>query len=84
MRFVDIVKYESIALVVIMESIVIKSRWQLMEVCCYLCICREAAGKDWHVKIQDAILEKCGANHNIVHMAVDKFSNEVQCNKIIY
>ena len=33
-------------------------------------------GKDWHVKIQDAILEKCGQNHGILHIAVDKTSSE--------
>ena len=33
-------------------------------------------GDDWHIPIQDAILEKCGADHQIVHMAVDKTSRE--------
>ncbi|ELT96378.1 hypothetical protein CAPTEDRAFT_184728 [Capitella teleta] len=33
-------------------------------------------GEDWHVHIQDAILEKCGPDHSIVHMAVDKSSKE--------
>ncbi|XP_078595843.1 inner nuclear membrane protein Man1-like isoform X2 [Branchiostoma floridae x Branchiostoma japonicum] len=33
-------------------------------------------GEDWHVHIQDAILEKCGDNNGIVHIAVDKSSRE--------
>lgn len=40
--------------------------------------------RDWHVKIQDAILEKCGPAHGVVHIAVDKKSSEgcvyVKCN----
>ncbi|XP_066283527.1 inner nuclear membrane protein Man1-like isoform X1 [Branchiostoma lanceolatum] len=41
-------------------------------------------GEDWHVHIQDAILEKCGDNNGIVHIAVDKSSREgcvyLKCN----
>ncbi|XP_078676565.1 inner nuclear membrane protein Man1-like isoform X2 [Branchiostoma floridae x Branchiostoma belcheri] len=41
-------------------------------------------GEDWHVHIQDAILEKCGDNSGIVHIAVDKSSREgcvyLKCN----
>ena len=34
--------------------------------------------ENWHVFIQDAILEKCiDAGANIVHIAVDKSSSEV-------
>ena len=33
--------------------------------------------ENWHVRIQDAILEKCGDEHGIVHIAVDKSSKEV-------
>ena len=43
----------------------------------FLWFIREASEKNWHVKIQDAILEKCGPNHNIVHIVVDKLSQEV-------
>ena len=35
-------------------------------------------GEDWHVYIQDAILEKCGLNHGVIHIAVDKNSKEVR------
>ena len=35
-------------------------------------------GDDWHVYIQDAVLEKCGPDHNILHIAVDKTSREVR------
>lgn len=38
--------------------------------------CREL-GDDWHVAIQEAILEKCSDNEGIVHIAVDKNSREV-------
>ncbi|XP_051886605.1 inner nuclear membrane protein Man1 [Pristis pectinata] len=33
-------------------------------------------GDDWHVAIQEAILEKCSDNEGIVHIAVDKNSRE--------
>ncbi|XP_069760113.1 inner nuclear membrane protein Man1 [Narcine bancroftii] len=33
-------------------------------------------GDDWHVAIQEAILEKCNDNEGIVHIAVDKNSRE--------
>ncbi|XP_068132857.1 inner nuclear membrane protein Man1 [Hyperolius riggenbachi] len=33
-------------------------------------------GDHWHVAIQEAILEKCGDNEGIVHIAVDKNSRE--------
>ena len=32
---------------------------------------------EWHVRIQDAILEKCPNDSGIVHIAVDKNSREV-------
>ncbi|XP_072177866.1 uncharacterized protein [Diadema setosum] len=34
------------------------------------------SGSNWHVAIQDAILERCGENSGIVHIAVDKNSRE--------
>ncbi|XP_077995938.1 inner nuclear membrane protein Man1-like [Glandiceps talaboti] len=33
-------------------------------------------GENWHLGIQDAILEKCHGNDGIVHIAVDKTSKE--------
>ncbi|XP_013774758.1 inner nuclear membrane protein Man1-like [Limulus polyphemus] len=43
-------------------------------------------GDDWHVRIQDAILEKCESNSGIVHMYVDKSSKEgcvfLKCNTL--
>ena len=33
--------------------------------------------EDWHVRIQDAILEKCPPDSGILHVAVDKNSKEV-------
>lgn len=33
-------------------------------------------GDDWHVSIEDAILEKCGPNHGILHVAVDQTSRD--------
>ncbi|XP_014669547.1 PREDICTED: inner nuclear membrane protein Man1-like isoform X2 [Priapulus caudatus] len=33
-------------------------------------------GSDWRVTVQDAILEKCADNHDIVHIAVDTSSVE--------
>ncbi|XP_043565593.1 inner nuclear membrane protein Man1 isoform X3 [Chiloscyllium plagiosum] len=33
-------------------------------------------GDDWHIAIQEAILEKCSDNEGIVHIAVDKNSRE--------
>ena len=45
----------------------------------YVCVCVFSEyGEDWHVHIQDAILEKCGRDHGIVHIAVDKTSKEVK------
>ena len=35
---------------------------------------------EWHVRIQDAILEKCPNDSGIVHIAVDKSSREVSIN----
>ena len=40
---------------------------------------READG-DWHVTIEDAILERCADNDGIVHVAVDRTSREVRKN----
>ena len=34
--------------------------------------------EDWHVRIQDAILEKCPRESGILHIAVDKNSKEVR------
>lgn len=34
-------------------------------------------GENWHLAIQEAILEKCSDNDGIVHIAVDKNSREV-------
>ncbi|XP_072026415.1 inner nuclear membrane protein Man1-like [Amphiura filiformis] len=34
------------------------------------------SGMNWHVSIEDAILEKCTGNDGIVHIAVDKNSRE--------
>lgn len=34
-------------------------------------------GDQWHLAIQEAILEKCSDNDGIVHIAVDKNSREV-------
>ncbi|XP_076310048.1 inner nuclear membrane protein Man1-like [Tachypleus tridentatus] len=43
-------------------------------------------GDDWHVRIEDAILEKCEGNSGIVHMYVDKSSKEgcvfLKCNTL--
>ncbi|XP_013397235.1 inner nuclear membrane protein Man1-like [Lingula anatina] len=33
-------------------------------------------GQDWHIYVQDAILEKCKENKGILHLAVDKTSKE--------
>ena len=33
-------------------------------------------GADWHVSIEDAILEKCGVDHGILHIVVDKSSKD--------
>ncbi|KAK2184900.1 hypothetical protein NP493_249g07019 [Ridgeia piscesae] len=33
-------------------------------------------GDDWHIYVQDAILEKCSSNHSILHIAVDRNSKE--------
>ncbi|KAI0216329.1 Inner nuclear membrane protein Man1 [Lamellibrachia satsuma] len=33
-------------------------------------------GDDWHIYVQDAILEKCSTNHSILHIAVDRNSKE--------
>uniref|UniRef100_A0A672RBI8 Inner nuclear membrane protein Man1 n=1 Tax=Sinocyclocheilus grahami TaxID=75366 RepID=A0A672RBI8_SINGR len=35
-------------------------------------------GENWHLAIQEAILEKCSDNDGIVHIAVDKNSREVR------
>lgn len=35
-------------------------------------------GDQWHLAIQEAILEKCSDNDGIVHIAVDKNSREVK------
>lgn len=42
---------------------------------CFLFV-REV-GENWHLAIQEAILEKCSDNDGIVHIAVDKNSREV-------
>ena len=34
-------------------------------------------GKDWPKQIEDAILEKLGDKHGVVHIAVDTASDEV-------
>ena len=41
----------------------------------FLVFFRES-GSNWHVTIQDAILERCGENNGIVHIAVDNSSRE--------
>lgn len=42
----------------------------------FLLFVREV-GENWHLAIQEAILEKCSDNDGIVHIAVDKNSREV-------
>lgn len=34
-------------------------------------------GDKWHVRVEDAVLEKCGPDSGIVHVAVDRKAKEV-------
>lgn len=43
----------------------------------YFAVINREYERDWHVKIEDAVLEKCGPAHGIVHIAVQKTSQEV-------
>lgn len=56
--------------------IILKINFFLILVFIFSVFCREL-GDDWHVAIQEAILEKCSDNEGIVHIAVDKNSREV-------
>ena len=38
---------------------------------------REQNTDDWHIDIEDAILEKCKNNNGILHIFVDRSSKEV-------
>ena len=40
--------------------------------------CREQNTDDWHVDIEDAILEKCKNNNGLLHIFVDRSSKEVK------
>lgn len=33
-------------------------------------------GDDWHISVEDAILEKCGPDHGILHVAADRASKD--------
>ena len=39
---------------------------------------REQNTDDWHIDIEDAILEKCKNNNGILHIFVDRSSKEVR------
>ena len=42
----------------------------------YYVLCSESED-DWPIKVKDAILEKCGPRHDMVHIHVDITSKEV-------
>ncbi|KAH3876616.1 hypothetical protein DPMN_000463 [Dreissena polymorpha] len=40
-------------------------------------VSREQNSDDWHLDVEEAVLEKCQDNHGILHIYVDRSSKEV-------